>query len=65
MNIDTEIPLDANEADVVEQRQTISDDGDVALPDELPLADADPADLLDQHLSVPIDDEDWPTSPIR
>lgn len=60
MTIDREFPLDANEADVVGQRQPVIDDDDVDLPDALPLVDADPADALDQHLSVPIDDEDWP-----
>ena len=65
MTIDAEIPFEANEADVVEQRQPVLDDGDMALPDELPLADVDPADALDQHLTVPIDDDDWADPPTR
>lgn len=62
MTIETELRLDANEADVAEQRQPIIDD-EVGLPDQLPLTDADPADALDQHLTVPIDDDEWPASP--
>ncbi|MGB3733752.1 MAG: hypothetical protein WA964_02260 [Ilumatobacter sp.] len=64
MTTDTDIPLDANEADVAEQRRSLLDD-DMALPDELPLIDANPADVLDQHLTVPIDDDEWRASPVR
>lgn len=58
-----EIPFEVNEADIVEQRQPIGDDDNVELPLELPLTDADPADALDQHLAVPLDDDDWPAAP--
>lgn len=61
---DTEVPFEASEADVIEQRQAIIDDGEFGLPADLPLADADPADALDQLLAVPFDDDDWP-SPSR
>lgn len=63
MTIDADIPFEANAADIVEQHQPIIDDGDSALPEELPLADVNPADALDQHLAVPIDEDEWPASP--
>jgi len=57
----TDLPLDANEADVLEQRQSIVDDDAIELPDELARLDADTADVLDQHLTVPLDDDEWPS----
>lgn len=56
-----DLPLDANEADALEQRHPIIDDGTIDLPDEIARLDADPADVLDQHLTVPLDDDEWPT----
>lgn len=58
-------------ADWLEQRQPtdpaeLDDTGDTGDVDraasggDLPL-DADPADLVDQHIPVPVDDEDYPT----
>ncbi len=63
MTADTTLPSDANEADVIEQRQPIADDDEMEMPDELPLDDADAADALDQRRTVPLDDDGWPASP--
>jgi hypothetical protein len=63
MSPDTDRPFDANQADVVEQQQPVVDDADTGLPANLALVDVDPADALDQYLTVPLDEEDWPASP--
>ena len=62
---DGDIPFDANEADVVEQHQPVTDrlEPDAGLPDELPTVDADPADALDQYRTIPDDDDNWPIEP--
>lgn len=57
-----DLRLEANEADVLEQQHPIADDDPVEFPEELPRRDADPADVLDQHFAVPIDDDDERTS---
>ncbi len=60
---DPELPhFDADDADVLEQRQSVDPDDDEALtPRHLDTSNADAADLLEQQQSVPLDDEDWPT----
>lgn len=65
MTADTDLPFDANEADVVEQHRPVADgfDPDIGLPNELSAVDVDPADALDQHLTIPDDDDDWPIEP--
>lgn len=67
MTADTDLPFDANEADVVEQHRPVTDrlepDADAGLPDELPPVDADPADALDQYRTIPDDDDNWPIEP--
>ena len=61
MPLDSELPLEADEADALDQRRpAFDDDSEPVLPAELPLTDADAADALDQHLTVPLDDDDWP-----
>lgn len=54
------IPLEASEADALEQQHPITDhDDDPNVPEDLPVPlDADPADVLDQHRPVPIDDDE-------
>lgn len=52
-----DLPLDASEADYIEQHQPVVDDEETELPDELPLLDADPADAIDQLRAVPLDDD--------
>lgn len=49
----------ANEADLLEQRRDLREDTE---PTEPPDADveADPADLQEQSLPVPSEEEDWP-----
>ncbi len=55
--------LEANEADVVEQQFVVADE-DETPPEEPPLVEppieADPADAVDQHIPVPVDDDDYP-----
>jgi hypothetical protein len=49
----------ANEADLLEQRRDLREDTE---PAEAPDTDAeaDPADLREQSLPVPSEEEDWP-----
>lgn len=67
MTADTDLPFDANEADVVDQHRPVADrlelDDEAGLPDELPPVDADPADALDQYLTIPDEDDNWPIEP--
>lgn len=57
-----ELPLDASEADALEQLRPLVDDDDPIPPAELRTTDADPVDVLDQHVTIPVDDEEaWPT----
>ncbi len=68
MTADTDLPFDANEADVVEQHRPVTHhldpDDEAGLPNELAPVDADPADALDQYLTIPDDDDDnWPIEP--
>lgn len=48
----------ANEADVLEQQRDLREDTE---PEEVPSAEveADPADLQEQSLPVPSEEEDW------
>lgn len=48
----------ADEADVLEQRRELREDAE---PEEVPSADveANPADLQEQALPVPSEEEDW------
>jgi hypothetical protein len=60
----SEIPAEVNEADLAEQRLEVDGDpadGDVDLaPARGPaLLEADEADLLEQQLSVPVQDDDY------
>jgi hypothetical protein len=58
----SETPLDADPADVAEQRAEVALDGDEVGPPPAPLGDApwdaDPADVAEQRAEVPLDD-DW------
>ncbi|MGH3756980.1 hypothetical protein [Actinophytocola sp.] len=52
----------ANEADVLEQQRDLTEDTEDTEPDEVPSTDveANPADLREQSLPVPSEEEDWP-----
>jgi hypothetical protein len=52
-----EVPLDANPADVNEQRTTVAGESD-DLSGDLP-AEADPADVAEQRRGVPGDDHEF------
>jgi len=56
----SEIPVEANEADLVEQRLGVDDDlVEATDPGSTPF-EADEADAFEQQLSVPIQDDDYP-----
>ncbi len=56
----SEIPAEANEADLIEQRLELDGDA-VETPDSgASLLEANEADALEQQLSVPIQDDDYP-----
>lgn len=60
----TEIPWESSPEDVAEQRaEVLPDPEDQAAPDRYPTEDlipkADPADVADQLIPVPLDEDDW------
>lgn len=55
-------PADPNQTDEADEADGLGDpDEQAAAGNELPL-DADPADHLDQHTPVPVDEEEYPAS---
>ncbi|AEW96383.1 MULTISPECIES: hypothetical protein [Streptomycetaceae] len=58
----SEEPLEANEADAVEQSSALVDEEEQTAPVPVPAeppVEADPADTADQQIPVPLDEEDY------
>jgi hypothetical protein len=49
----------ANEADVLEQMRDLRDDAEPDIPPTMD-TEANPADVSEQSLAVPSEEEDWP-----
>jgi hypothetical protein len=50
---------EATEADLLDQQRELHDDQDDVEPPNTVDAEADPADVTEQNLAVPPDEEDW------
>ncbi len=61
MNPDFRADFRADEADVLEQRRELREDPESGdLPPADPDVEADPADLQEQSVPVPSEEDDWP-----
>ncbi|OBJ69151.1 hypothetical protein [Mycobacterium sp. 1274756.6] len=51
----------ASDLDIAEQAMAVDDEHDDVFDPDTGSAEANPADVYDQHQSVPLDDDDYPS----